>query len=241
MKRKCNNSVIQLFLSVSAVLLIFSAVTVRGQSIGPLSANFEGIGYTGKNPPDPSIAVGPNYVVEVVNSEFVVFDKSSSRTVAYSSNLADFFNDQSDNIYDCKVVFDQYSQRYVLLTLADNGSNTGYYLLAVSEGTDPNPSLWYKYKLDASIDGSQTSDLRADYPGLGYDQNCVYITSNQYTFPANGDAFQYAKIRILKKSQIYSGVTPTAPFTDFYDLEAGPKTRVCEGEGGSRGLYRWSP
>ena len=24
-------------------------------------------------------------------------------------------------------------------------------------------------------------------------------------------------------------------------LEAGPKTRVCEGEGGSRGLYRWSP
>lgn len=218
MERKFNERSNPFVTFILTILFVLSAVAADGQSVGTLSANFEGIGYSGKTPPDPVIAVGPNHVVEVVNSEFVAFTKDGTRTIVYSSNLSDFFNDHSDNIYDCKVVFDQYSQRWVLLTLADNGSSTGYYLLAVSQGTDPNPSSWYKYKLDASLDVNQASGLRADYPGLGYDANCVYITSNQYAFGVGG-TFQYAKIRILDKSGIYSGQTPTAPFTDFVKMK----------------------
>ncbi|MCL5267523.1 MAG: T9SS type A sorting domain-containing protein [Bacteroidetes bacterium] len=218
MRRNYDRKISQWKVFLINIAVLFLTAVAYGQSIGTLSANFEGIGYDGYNPPpDPVLAVGPNNVVEVVNAEFVAFTKDGTRTIVYQSALSDFFNDHSDKIYDCKIEFDKYSQRWVLLSLADNGS-TGYYLLAVSKGTDPNPSSWYTYKLDASVDSNSASGLRADYPGLGYDANCVYITSNQYVFGVDGP-FQYAKIRILSKSQIYSGQTPTAPFTDFVGMK----------------------
>jgi hypothetical protein len=40
--------------------------------------NFGGIGANGYIPPDPNIAVGPNHIVQTVNSEFAVFDKTGS-------------------------------------------------------------------------------------------------------------------------------------------------------------------
>ncbi len=49
----------------------------RGASgLGPCKS-FSGATYTGWDPPDPQIAVGPNHIVEVVNSSISVFDKTT--------------------------------------------------------------------------------------------------------------------------------------------------------------------
>ena len=47
--------------------------------------------------------------------------------------------------------------------------------------------------------------------------------------------------RAYDRILIVATILVTLHMTTSLRLEAGPKTRVCEGEGGSRGLYRWSP
>ncbi len=64
--------------------------------------------------------------------------------------------------------------------------------------------------------------------GIGYAINPVSLSINPWPSP-NGSVTASATAQTI-------GAILQIPV-----LEAGPKTRVCEGEGGSRGLYRWSP
>ncbi len=192
-----------------------------------LSANFQGISESDNTnwqyiyPPDPVIAAGNNYVVEVVNLLLAVYDKSGNNKL--KEDLETFFNNFTDNLTDPKIIYDQYSQRWVLLLLAYNEANmTSDYLVAVSQTSDPT-GQWYKYSLNAMLNGNTNSNLYADYPGLAYDNNAVYITSNQWTSMKSG-YFEYAKIRILNKSQLYSG--QTANYTDFYNMQNSNSSTV---------------
>ena len=45
-----------------------------------------------------------------------------------------------------------------------------------------------------SSDGTTATSNWADFPGLGYEDNAIYISSNQYTFGTI--VFQYAKSRV---------------------------------------------
>jgi len=183
------------------------------------SVNFQGIQQTLYTPPDPVIAAGPNYVIEAVNHSFAIYNKSGTQEKLY--NFLNFFSSfvtSSDIITDPKVIYDQYADRYVMLILDLNSTNhKGNYLIAVSQTSDPTTGLWYKYSSDATLDGSTSTSNTPDYPGLGYDSQAVYVTSNQYASYGTGP-FQYAKIRIFNKSQLYNGQTLTyADFTKMQD------------------------
>jgi hypothetical protein len=185
-----------------------------GQSAAPgpmsvsdvLNANFQGITSTGYIPPDPVIAVGPSYVVVAVNLSYAVYNKSGTKIS--QTDFSTFFGSRANNLNlaDPKVIFDQYSQRFVMLVLGYNANiNKSVYLIAASQSSDPTLS-WNKYSSDATVDGTNSTTNGADFPGLGYDNQAVYITSNQYSNYTNG-YFQYAKIRIFNKSQLYSNQT----------------------------------
>gem|GEM_PF-2846797 len=178
-----------------------------------LSQNFQGITQTLYTPPDPVVAVGPNYVLEAVNHSFAIYTKSGTKISQI--NFQDFFSSfvtNNDIITDPKVIYDQYAQRFVMLILDINSANhKGDYLIAASQSSDPTGS-WYKYSSDATRDGSTATSNGPDYPGLGYDNNAVYVTSNQYASYDTG-SFQYAKIRIFDKSQLYNYQTLT--YIDF--------------------------
>jgi hypothetical protein len=168
-----------------------------------LGTNFAGISYTGWRPPDCAVAVGPNHVVEVVNSSLAIYNKNG--TVARSEQtLESWFAPVSPGsfIFDPKVVYDQGGGRFIMLALAkDNATQVSYYLIAVSQSSNATGG-WWLYKLNAKVDGSNNTAFWADFPGLGYDALGVYITSNQYSF---ANAFQYAKMRILNKAVLYAG------------------------------------
>jgi len=178
-----------------------------------LNENFQGISQTNYAPPDPVIAVGTNNVLEAVNTSFAVFNKSGSKIS--QTDFAVFFGSLANNVNltDPKVIYDQYSQRFVMLLLGYNTSKS-VYLIAVSQTSDPTGS-WYKYSSDASLDGSNSTTNGADYPGLGYDNEAIYVTSNQYSNYLSG-YFKYAKIRIFNKSQLYSGQSLT--YNDFVNM-----------------------
>src|ERR1035437_3416658 len=44
-----------------------------------LLKNFNGMGMTNSIPPDPHTAVGPNYIVTTVNTQFAIFDKNGNK------------------------------------------------------------------------------------------------------------------------------------------------------------------
>lgn len=182
-----------------------------------LSTDFAGISYTGWYPPDPIMAVGPSHVLVMVNSSLAIYEKTGGAAVS-TSTLADWFSNVSPGtnmIFDPKCAYDQWNERYILLALALNTtSNESYYLISVSQTNDAT-GLWWNWKLDAKLNGSTDTSNWADYPQIGFDSStsgAVYITSNQFAF---GGSFQYSKLRILKKSELYAGSSLT--WYDFWN------------------------
>ncbi len=181
--------------------------------LGPvIGTSFEGIGFTGYEPPDPILAAGPTNIVQAVNLSIRITDKTG--TLQYENTLANWFSGLTppSSLTDPKVAFDPVGQRFILLVLGrDQTAGTSVYLIAVSQSSDAAGN-WYLYKLDAAANGTENSGTFADFPGLGFDSAAVYITSNQYTF-STPNTFQYAKLRILDKSRMYAGLS-----LGWYDL-----------------------
>ena len=191
-----------------------------------LSTNFAGISYTTWYPPDPIMAVGPSHILVMVNSSLAIYNKTGGAAVQ-TSTLATWFSNVSPGttmLFDPKCAYDQWNERYVIVVLALNeDAAQSYYLISVSQ-TNSATGPWWNWKIDAKKNGDTNTDLWADYPGLGIDSSttgAIYITSNQFTW---GGAFQYSKLRILKKSELYAG--SSLHWYDFWNYKNTDDTAV---------------
>jgi hypothetical protein len=139
-----------------------SAVVV-GQS-------YDGIDFLGSNcgclPPDTSAAVGGNFVVETVNVQFRVFDKTTG-AILLDEPLSTLFGAASGG--DPYPVYDDIANRWYVS--AFDTSDTGLFL-AVSN--DANP-----------LDGFKVYDLTnvggfPDYNKMGYNKDAIFISFNNF-------------------------------------------------------------
>jgi hypothetical protein len=112
--------------------------------------------------------------------------------------------------------------------------------VSVSQSPDPT-GAWFTYAMDWRVDGNTMTSNWGDFPGLGYDDAAVYVTANQYS-----SSFRYAKIRILKKSDLYAGLPLT--FTDIVNLKNADGTTAftikparCLSSSGSEYLLNTRP
>ncbi|MGL4549812.1 MAG: hypothetical protein ACRC33_01385 [Gemmataceae bacterium] len=181
--------------------------------------NFAGLTDTGWFPPDCTAAVGPDHVVVAANASFAVYSKAGAVARA-PQTFASWFSNvlTAAKIFDPKVIFDQFTGRWFLVTVAlpsDPAVKGSYFLLSVSQTSDPL-GPWWNYKLDATKDGGTATTNWADYPGLGVDAQALYLTANMFKF---GGSFQYAKVRILDKTPLLTGATAT--WFDFTKLKNG--------------------
>ncbi|MEO5931214.1 MAG: T9SS type A sorting domain-containing protein [Candidatus Kapaibacterium sp.] len=187
-----------------------------------LGRNFGGSSTGGPYPPDPSMAVSANHIVQVVNSTIRVLNKNG--TTLMNQGLATFFTSVTPPsfIYDPKVFYDPDAQRFVVLEMTfDTPTQTAFFLVAASKTADPTGQWWF-YKLDSKLDGATPTNNWTDYPGLGFDDQAIYLTGNQYTFA--GNAFAYSKIRILDKSVVYAGGAVT--WFDFVNMKNADNSTV---------------
>ncbi|MBI4546781.1 MAG: hypothetical protein HY707_02290, partial [Ignavibacteriae bacterium] len=200
-------------------LTIDPSSAISPEPLAPsLGVNFEGTTQDSYFPGDVMVAVGPDHVVSVGNTTIRIQNKTG--TVLLSTRAFMFFG-VGDNLFDCKVLYDIQRDRFVMLY--DYLTNTGVsrYYVAVSQ-TSSAMGGWYQYFFDMKIDGgdSLTSNW-ADFPGLGIDDNALYMTGNMYTFPAN--SFQYVKTRVVDKKAMYDGI-PVA----YVDFIGAPGTGIFE-------------
>ena len=179
-------------------------------------ASFDGIGDTGWIPPDPTLAVGPNHIVETVNSTVAWFDKATGALQFAapfdSSGNPGFFEGVGAGsfCYDPRCLYDDIDGRFVVMC-AEVYSSTAFIDIAVSDDSDPN-GTWYAYQTDA-VTTAGGSSFWVDYPSLGFDDVGYYVSGNLFDFSTGGSGG--AKYRIFDKSTMLSG--GTVAFKDLRD------------------------
>src|SRR6266568_3582460 len=156
------------------------------------STNFDGVGsgFTGPQgtfsdssaPPDTNGAVGTQDYIQIVNTDFAIFNKDASRgtvgTVRYGpvqiNTLWSGFGGlcQTDNDGDPVVVYDSIANRWLISQFAVTNPNPNFYqCVAVSTGSDPTGS-YYRYAFSYSN--------FPDYPKFGLWPDAYYATFNLF-------------------------------------------------------------
>jgi hypothetical protein len=181
------------------------------------SGGFVGMTQSGWIPYDAAIAVGPNHVVVMTNARWSVYSKTGT-LLRGPTSFGTWWGSAAGEPFDPKCFYDAVAGRFVMLTTSAKNNLANFYV-SVSQTSDPT-GAWYNYTLDDKLDGTTATSNWGDYPGLGYDDNNVYIGANQYSL--GGNSFQYPKVRVLKKSQLYAGTSVT--WTDFTRLTNGDGT-----------------
>ncbi len=129
-------------------------------------------------PPDPSIAVGPGHVVEVVNQTIGIFTKGGTPT--FNNSIAggggSFWDSVGTSfnsfVFDPEVIWDPHSNRFMAMANERNGSSS-FFLLAVSDDTDPN-GTWFKYRFDVT----PQAGANIDSPNIGVDDQAIYLSAD---------------------------------------------------------------
>ena len=195
-----------------------------------VESDFDGLGADdarGVVPSDNQVAVGPDHVVQAINSRWGIFDKDGNQTfevtlddwwanvspMIYESDdpgRARFFEDYI--IFDPRARYDRDAGRFVMLCV-DFNLNTleGGFLLSVSASDDPT-GTWYNYRIPP-IDNTGL----IDYPQLGFDGEAIYLTQNFFDYE-DGEFVGYggATMVALDKADAYAGETADANhFTDL--------------------------
>jgi hypothetical protein len=177
-------------------------------------------------PADPTGAMGASFFVTAVNTRYAVWNLDGSQAVA--PTLLDTVTHQDDGleIFDPKIVYDEYRDTFVMVYLAqrDSPRRSVIVVTAIPDTTADQVDTW----CTTTIQGDQVDpDLPtwADYPGLGFDGGRLVITTNEFTFPTSFARFVDAQVLAIKKDSLYDCNAPTV----IGDVFAGQATRNEDG------------
>jgi len=164
-------------------------------------------------PPDVQVAVGPGYVVEMINTEGKIWTKAG--VVVTSFSLGPFFLTGTNFISDPKILYDNVSGRWfasILNVSAFTSTGTAATQVAVSTSSDPTKT-WDVY----SIPGGPAHDF-ADQPILGVSNGLVAIGGNEFGIVSQ--AFVGSELFALNKTAMIHGLTT------FYTTFGPYSTRI---------------
>ena len=180
------------------------------------STNFDGVGqgFSGpagtftvnSAPPDTNGDVGPNHYVQIVNTDFAVFNKTGTALfgpVPINTLWSGFGGGcQTNNDGDPVAIYDPIANRWVISQFSVTGANGGtvpfLQCVAVSQTADPTGS-YFRYSFPYT--GFN------DYPKMGVWPDGYYTTFNM--FNAAGTAFQGAKICAYDRAKMLTGAAAT--------------------------------
>lgn len=203
-----------------------SALSVIARPV--IQKGFVGIPQTNSIPPDPIMAVGPQHVIVMVNTSFRIYDKTG--TLLKSISAQSFFNSvaPSSGPNDPQVVYDHFAKRFLMLWMTDPGiGNDHRHLIAVSKDSSAMGD-WFMWNTSAVNLGDSSSVSWGDYPALSFDENAVYLTSNQFSLPLSSSAYKYVKLRIFNKQSLVANTGGAITYADFWDFK-DPQTQSTPG------------
>jgi hypothetical protein len=166
-------------------------------------------------PPDTVADVGPNHVVEMVNSLFRVYDKTGTPLTAVAplstiwASLGAPFNDIDDgNDGDPIVLYDPLADRWMLsqfeiVTVAGAGRAQAFQLMAISQTGDPT-GAYFLYAF--AVPPGRIND----YPHFGVWPDAYYMTDNgfnsAFTAFLGGGCYAFNRAKMLVGDPTANGV-----------------------------------
>lgn len=189
-------------------------VTRKGSKHGGVNIrqSYDGINFLDSScgclPPDINAAVGNNFVVETVNVQLRVFDKTTG-AILLDEPLQTFFGDFSSG--DPYVVYDDNADRWYVIAFDSTAEGL---FLAVSFGGNPLQGF-HTYHL-TEVGGFP------DYPKLGYNKDAIFISYND--FGPSGDAG--ATIASIDKAAALSGTLTYFVSKPAFQFRAMPPAQM---------------
>ncbi|MFE2286257.1 OmpL47-type beta-barrel domain-containing protein [Streptomyces sp. NPDC059443] len=159
-------------------------------------------------PSDTQLAVGPTYIIQMINRSAQIYDKAGN-TVGSPFDLGAFFGFGTNTGTDPRVHYDAAVGRFYASYESDAAGGDEIQL-AVSDDNDPN-GTWTRYNV-----GSNTSNIQHDQPKLGYSNNKVTLSWNNYDRAHTGDpdfGFRGVVTVVVNKAELVAAGSIT--FTTF--------------------------
>jgi hypothetical protein len=157
-------------------------------------------------PSDTVGALGETVYVTAVNSSIGIFSATDGSVVLPRRTLGSLSGEPGFLQFDPKVIHDPYANVFLVVWLGfdDAPQRSTIFALAIPDATAADTGTWCLTSLlgdQVAGDGAQW----ADYPGVGYDEDRVTITTNQFSF---ANAFRYAQVMSIDKT-LYDCDQPT--------------------------------
>jgi len=190
-------------------------------------AHFPGVGANGYAPSDANLAVGPNHVVQMVNTEIAVYDKSGNILPNYPQTIGSLFAKLGGGCAgewgDPIAQYDKTADRWLISQL---GSFSSPYLWCVAVSTTNDPTGAY-YLYSYSFDNFENlgANFLPDYPKVAVwptSTNSAYLaTYNLYT---NGASAYGAALCAYDRAAMIAGAPSPASIcaTIYLDISFLP-------------------
>lgn len=182
---------------------------------------FPGLGDNNTStPPDIGGAAGPNHLMVALNTQVRIQDKTG--TTLSTVSLDAFFAalGGSPNMFDPKVLYDPFAQRWIITAPANSKSAASALMIGVSATNDPT-GVWQLYQFDADA-----ADMTwFDYPSIGFNKNWIVVTGNMFAPFAPPFTFQNEAVYIFDKADLYT--LPVAPTVTVLHQPVAEGSSIC--------------
>jgi hypothetical protein len=172
-----------------------------------LVSQFDGIPDSGQIPADTTVAVGPDHVLEAINSGFAIYSKLGREIQGYTT-FASFFSGHlpagfAGTLIDPRVIFDRWHDRYIMLVVGvDDVNQISFFFIAVSQSTDPT-GTWSVVRVHQDENAAADANAWLDFCGVAADPLGVYVTCNLSRW-SNG-SFKHAGLWSFSEELIVGG------------------------------------
>ena len=197
--------------------LQISATTALGTVAGP---SFDGVG-VGLGayrpccaPPDTNASIGTTQLVQWVNLDYAVFDKTSGAVLKGATPGSSFWsgftagNCNTNNDGDPIIKFDAQARRWFATQFSVTGGPPYYQCVAVSSGDDILTSTWHRYAYSFG-------NYFPDYPKVGVWPDAYYMSFNRFY---NGVSFSGAAACAFDRAAMLLGNAATG---QCFNLSSG--------------------
>ena len=188
-----------------------------------LGTNFRGMTFSdtiGYVPPDTIAAVGPSHIVECINANIAIYDKSGNQLS--KQTLSSFFSGFTHGsiISDPQVLYDDVSNRFVV-AVADISPNaqTSNIDFAVSNTSDPTQGFSEKQQINtkefvALQAQNAGKTFFSDFPRMGFNADVYTLTFNMFGFPLNATSpYDHVQVLNIVKSSVLDANSATLTTT----------------------------
>ncbi|MCI0743938.1 MAG: hypothetical protein L0Y58_00905, partial [Verrucomicrobia subdivision 3 bacterium] len=167
--------------------------------------------------PDTQGAVGPNHLMVALGTEVRIQTRSGAEISRMS--LDAWWAPTAagvTNIFDPRIVYDPYGQRWIFSANNNPGGATPGLLLAVSSSSDPT-GPWYRRFIPIS---TPSRNVFADSPVVGFNRHWIVLSTDTYT---NSSPFNFggAEIYVYNKTNLYANGNLAPMKTNYVTLVGG--------------------